>query len=88
MRESDSMITWCAPQPLMLSNNRPTSPRERSSASRKAGNLLGVTRTFQPGVSGSLPSRKAHTSGGVSPSLSGQKGQGSADSEDADLDDC
>jgi hypothetical protein len=36
----------------------------------------GMTRTFQPGVLGALPSRTAKTSGGVKFSLSGQKGQG------------
>src|SRR6059036_3934065 len=42
----------------------------------RAGNLLGTTRTFQPGVFGaSCPGRQAYTSGGVLSSLPGQKGQ-------------
>src|SRR5687768_15956354 len=56
----------------------PDPPLLRTSAGgpAKAGNLLGTTRTCQPGRSGSLSaSRSAHTSGGVMCSLPGQNGQ-------------
>ncbi len=42
----------------------------------RAGNLLGTTRTRQPGASAAVPaSLRAKTSGGVLPSLPSQNGQ-------------
>src|SRR5262249_34837044 len=42
---------------------------------RNAGNLFGMTRTFQPGWFGPPFRREAHSSGGVWLSLPGQNGQ-------------
>src|SRR5947207_248486 len=52
------MITSCAPMPLMRSN-MPSPARSTVPSTCTAGNLLGTTRTSQPGVFGHRFSRLA-----------------------------
>src|SRR3989304_2647379 len=69
------MITSWAPTPF-IESNMPWPSLLRSPSTARAGNLLGTTRTHQPGPLRELPGlRKASTSGGVICSLPGQKGQ-------------
>src|SRR5271163_2190 len=69
------MITSCAPTPFILSN-RPSPSRSKSPSMPSAGNLLGTTRTVQPGVF-APPLLRPYTriSGGVLASWPGQNGQ-------------
>src|SRR5437762_4244183 len=70
-----SITTSWAPTPFIRSKS--PSPEGSSSPSiRSAGNMLGTTRYDQPGWFGPLSGgRPARISGGVLPSLPGQKGQ-------------
>src|SRR3989304_2940300 len=70
-----SIITSWAPIPFILSNI-PSPDLLRSPYIWRAGNLLGITRSVQPGVFGWVEEGlKATISGGVVYSLPGQKGQ-------------
>src|SRR5262249_24249995 len=74
----DSMITSCAPMPLMRSYS-PSPVGSSSPSIRRAGNLLGTTRTDHPGELGALlGSRTARISSGVRASWPAQKAQGPA----------
>src|SRR5271155_5719241 len=68
-------MTSCAPTPFILSN-RPSPSRSKSPSMPSAGNLLGTTRTVQPGVF-APPLLRPYTriSGGVLASWPGQNGQ-------------
>src|SRR5512140_760948 len=68
------MITSWAPTPAIRSK-MPTPLRSSSPSMRRAGNLLGTTRTSQPGWLGQVLWRRAWISGGVVASCVGQKGQ-------------
>src|SRR6266540_2334287 len=67
------ITTSCAPA-LGAERYSPPSGLGAAGGPAKAGNLLGTTRTFQPGLSAALPgSRSAQTSGG------GDRGQAPAE---------
>src|SRR4051812_19095172 len=70
-----SMMTSWAPMPFMVSNI-PTPWRFNSPSTCSTGNLLGTTRTDQPGPLAGMPwGRWARISGGVRSSCPSQKGQ-------------
>ena len=74
--EVREVITSCAPRPSISRKKSYFSRRCRSPAGRRAGNLLGTTRSCQPGPLGGEPGfLRAMISGGVWDSFPEQKGQ-------------